>query len=61
MKRALLLEGIEAFYVLFTVVHFATYNATKIGLIKVDPESMNDERRVVHTMVGVATEAWRPP
>ncbi|KAL0458737.1 UNVERIFIED_CONTAM: Mitochondrial RNA-splicing protein MRS3 [Sesamum latifolium] len=41
----------------FTAVHFATYEAAKRGLMEVSPESVNDERLVVHATAGAAAGA----
>lgn len=59
-------ESIEAFYgtyrsvvvmnAPFTMVHFATYEAVKRGLMKVEPDNANDQRLVVHPIAGVAVE-----
>ncbi|KAF5930751.1 hypothetical protein HYC85_031624 [Camellia sinensis] len=58
VRRVAMEEGIGAFYASyrttvlmnapFTAVHFATYEAVKRGLMEVSPESVNDERWVVH-------------
>ena len=41
----------------FTAVHFATYEATKRGLMEVAPGSADDERLVVHATAGAAAGA----
>ena len=60
-------EGLGAFYASyrttvlmnapFTAVHFATYEAAKRGLMEVSPESVDDERLVVHATAGAAAGA----
>ncbi|KAK9280664.1 hypothetical protein L1049_014361 [Liquidambar formosana] len=67
VKRVLREEGFGAFYASyrttvlmnapFTAVHFATYEAAKRGLMEVSPESVNDERWVVHATAGAAAGA----
>ncbi|XP_057998524.1 uncharacterized protein LOC131177523 isoform X3 [Hevea brasiliensis] len=67
VKRVLREEGFGAFYASyrttvlmnapFTAVHFATYEATKRGLMEISPESANDERLVVHATAGAAAGA----
>ncbi|ESR38395.1 hypothetical protein CICLE_v10028816mg [Citrus x clementina] len=67
VKRVLREEGLGAFYASyrttvlmnapFTAVHFATYEATKRGLMEISPESASDERLVVHATAGAAAGA----
>lgn len=67
MKRVLREDGFRAFYASyrttvlmnapFTAVHFATYEAAKRGLMEISPESVNDERLVVHATAGAAAGA----
>lgn len=67
VKRVLTEEGFGAFYASyrttvvmnapFTAVHFATYEATKKGLVEISPESAEDERLVVHATAGAAAGA----
>lgn len=67
VKRVLREEGFGAFYASyrttilmnapFTAVHFATYEATKRGLMEISPDSANDERLVVHATAGAAAGA----
>ncbi|KAL8509246.1 hypothetical protein ACS0TY_016441 [Phlomoides rotata] len=68
VKRVLVEEGIGAFYASyrttvvmnapFTAVHFATYEATKRGLMEVSPESGGeDENLLVHATAGAAAGA----
>ena len=67
VKRVLKEDGIRAFYASyrttilmnapFTAVHFATYEAAKRGLMEISPESVNDERLVVHATAGAAAGA----
>lgn len=67
VKRVLREEGFGAFYASyrttvlmnapFTAVHFATYEATKRGLMEISPESANDERVVVHATAGALAGA----
>ncbi|PON85857.1 Mitochondrial carrier protein [Trema orientale] len=67
LKTVLREEGIRAFYASyrttvlmnapFTAVHFATYEAAKRGLMEISPESVNDERLVVHATAGAAAGA----
>ncbi|KAF8397206.1 hypothetical protein HHK36_016114 [Tetracentron sinense] len=67
VKRVLREEGFGAFYASyrttvlmnapFTAVHFATYEATKRGLMEVSPESASDERLIVHASAGAAAGA----
>ncbi|KAG8633839.1 mitoferrin isoform X1 [Manihot esculenta] len=67
VKRVLREEGFGAFYASyrttvlmnapFTAVHFATYEATKRGLMEISPESANGERLVVHATAGAAAGA----
>lgn len=67
VKRVFLEEGIGAFYASyrttvvmnapFTAVHFATYEAAKRGLTEVSPESVEDEKLVVHATAGAAAGA----
>ncbi|XP_020087415.1 mitoferrin-like [Ananas comosus] len=65
--RVLREEGIRAFFASyrttvvmnapFTAVHFATYEATKRGLMEVSPDTADDERLVVHATAGAAAGA----
>ncbi|KAK4419883.1 Mitoferrin [Sesamum alatum] len=67
VRRVLREEGFRAFYASyrttvlmnapFTAVHFATYEAAKRGLMEVSPESVSDERLVVHATAGAAAGA----
>lgn len=67
VKRVLREEGLGAFYASyrttvlmnapFTAVHFATYEATKRGLMEISPESASDERLAVHATAGAAAGA----
>ncbi|XP_022875377.1 mitoferrin-like [Olea europaea var. sylvestris] len=67
VKRVLREEGIRAFYASyrttvlmnapFTAVHFATYEAAKRGLMEVSPESVSDERLVIHATAGAVAGA----
>ncbi|KAH7519069.1 hypothetical protein ACOSP7_029198 [Xanthoceras sorbifolium] len=68
VRKVLLEEGIGAFYASyrttvvmnapFTAVHFASYEAAKRGLMKVDPErASDDESLVVHATAGAAAGA----
>lgn len=67
MKKVLREEGFRAFYASyrttvvmnapFTAVHFATYEASKRGLMEVSPENVNDERLIVHATAGAAAGA----
>ncbi|XP_073144495.1 uncharacterized protein [Henckelia pumila] len=67
VMRVLREEGIRAFYASyrttvlmnapFTAVHFATYEAAKRGLMEVSPESVSDERLVVHATAGAMAGA----
>lgn len=67
VKRVLREEGIGAFYASYkttvvmnapyTAVHFATYEATKRALMEVSPDSVSDERWVVHATAGAAAGA----
>ncbi|KAF3433805.1 hypothetical protein FNV43_RR24908 [Rhamnella rubrinervis] len=60
--RVLREEGLGAFYASyrttvlmnapFTTVHFTTYEAANRGLMKISPESANNERLVVHATAG---------
>ncbi|KAF3447466.1 hypothetical protein FNV43_RR12652 [Rhamnella rubrinervis] len=62
VKRVLREEGLGAFYASyrttvlmnapFTTVHFTTYEAANRGLMKISPESANNERLVVHATAG---------
>ncbi|XP_004490660.1 uncharacterized protein [Cicer arietinum] len=64
VKRVMSEEGFSAFYASyrttvlmnapFTAVHFATYEAAKRGLSEVSPESVDDERLIVHATAGAA-------
>lgn len=67
VKKVFREEGIRAFFASYkttvvmnapyTAVHFSTYEATKRGLTEVSPESVNDERLVVHATAGAAAGA----
>ncbi|KAL4381918.1 hypothetical protein AHAS_Ahas04G0181500 [Arachis hypogaea] len=67
VRRVALEEGVGAFFksyrttvvmnAPFTAVHFATYEATKKGLVEVPPESADDRRWVVHATAGGAAGA----
>ncbi|XWS53386.1 hypothetical protein CRYUN_Cryun11dG0152900 [Craigia yunnanensis] len=67
IKKVLKEEGFGAFYASyrttvlmnapFTAVHFATYEATKRGLIEISPKSASDERVVVHATAGALAGA----
>ena len=67
VRRVMSEEGLGAFYASyrttvlmnapFTAVHFATYEAAKRGLLEVSPESVDDERLVVHATAGAAAGA----
>ncbi|KAL8141409.1 hypothetical protein V2J09_007430 [Rumex salicifolius] len=67
VARVLREEGLGAFYASyrttvlmnapFTAVHFATYEAVKRALSEVSPESVSDERLVVHATAGAAAGA----
>lgn len=67
VKRVLKEEGIKAFYASYkttvlmnapyTAVHFATYEATKLGLLGVSPDSASDESIIVHATAGAAAGA----
>ncbi|XP_062086662.1 uncharacterized protein LOC133792749 [Humulus lupulus] len=67
MKRVLREDGFRAFYASyrttvlmnapFTAVHFATYEAAKRGLMEISPESVSDERLVVHATAGAVAGA----
>ncbi|KAL4333547.1 hypothetical protein GQ457_07G033590 [Hibiscus cannabinus] len=67
VKKVLKEEGFGAFYASyrttvlmnapFTAVHFATYEATKRGLIEISPESASDERVIVHATAGALAGA----
>ncbi|KAL5709798.1 hypothetical protein ACHQM5_020442 [Ranunculus cassubicifolius] len=67
VKRVFAEEGFGAFYASyrttvlmnapFTAVHFATYEATKRGLMEISPETASDERLVVHATAGAAAGA----
>ncbi|KAK6145235.1 hypothetical protein DH2020_022055 [Rehmannia glutinosa] len=67
VRRVLREEGIRAFFASyrttvlmnapFTAVHFATYEATKKGLMEFSPESVSDERLVIHATAGAAAGA----
>jgi solute carrier family 25 iron transporter 28/37 len=64
VKRVMSEEGFGAFYASyrttvlmnapFTAVHFATYEAVKRGLNEVSPESVDDDRLIVHATAGAA-------
>lgn len=67
VRRVVGEEGMGAFYASyrttvlmnapFTAVHFATYEAAKRGLMEVSPDSVSDERLVVHATAGAAAGA----
>lgn len=67
VKRVLKEEGFKAFYASYkttvlmnapyTAVHFATYEAAKLGLLGVSPENASDERLIVHATAGAAAGA----
>ncbi|PHU16235.1 hypothetical protein BC332_17440 [Capsicum chinense] len=67
VKRVLKEEGFKAFYASYkttvlmnapyTAVHFATYEAAKLGLMGFSPESASDERLIVHATAGAAAGA----
>lgn len=68
VRRVLVEEGVGAFYASyrttvvmnapFTAVHFAAYEAAKRGLTEVvSPESVSDERLVVHATAGALAGA----
>ncbi|KAG5515055.1 hypothetical protein RHGRI_036182 [Rhododendron griersonianum] len=67
VRRLVREEGVGAFYASyrttvlmnapFTAVHFATYEAVKRGLMEVSPDSVSDERLVVHATAGAAAGA----
>ncbi|KAG6525014.1 mitoferrin-like isoform X1 [Zingiber officinale] len=67
VARVLREEGIRAFFASYkttvlmnapyTAVHFATYEAAKRGLTEISPDSVNDERLVVHATAGAAAGA----
>nr|XP_027090720.1 mitoferrin-like isoform X1 [Coffea arabica] len=67
VKRVLREEGIGAFYASYkttvvmnapyTAVHFAIYEAAKRALMEVSPDSVSDERWVVHATAGAAAGA----
>ncbi|PIM97515.1 Mitochondrial carrier protein MRS3/4 [Handroanthus impetiginosus] len=67
VRRVLTEEGVRAFYASyrttvlmnapFTAVHFATYEAAKRGLMSISPETVSDERLVVHATAGAAAGA----
>ncbi|KAF3448981.1 hypothetical protein FNV43_RR09705 [Rhamnella rubrinervis] len=67
VKRVLREEGLGAFYASyrttvlmnapFTTVHFTMYEAAKRGLMKISPESANNERLVVHATAGALAGA----
>ncbi|KAK4720084.1 hypothetical protein R3W88_018422 [Solanum pinnatisectum] len=67
VKRVLKEEGFKAFYASYkttvlmnapyTAVHFATYEAAKLGLSGVSPDSASDESIVVHATAGAAAGA----
>ncbi|PKA67111.1 Mitochondrial adenine nucleotide transporter ADNT1 [Apostasia shenzhenica] len=60
-------EGLRAFFASyrttvvmnapFTAVHFATYEASKRGLMELSPENFNDESLIVHATAGAAAGA----
>ncbi|KAB2050590.1 hypothetical protein ERO13_A13G234700v2 [Gossypium hirsutum] len=62
VKKVLKEEGFGAFYASYrttvlmnapyTAVHFTTYEALKRGLIEISPESVSDERVIVHATAG---------
>ncbi|KAG8371520.1 hypothetical protein BUALT_Bualt13G0096100 [Buddleja alternifolia] len=67
VRRVLREDGIRGFYASYrttvlmnapyTAVHFATYEAAKRGLMEVSPESVADERLVVHATAGALAGA----
>ncbi|KAH0663468.1 hypothetical protein KY284_028399 [Solanum tuberosum] len=67
VKRVLKEEGFKAFYASYkttvlmnapyTAVHFATYEAAKLGLSGVSPDSASDESIIVHATAGAAAGA----
>ncbi|KAI3461682.1 hypothetical protein Pfo_018345 [Paulownia fortunei] len=67
VRRVLREDGIRAFFASyrttvlmnapFTAVHFTTYEAAKRGLMEVSPESVSDERLLVHATAGAAAGA----
>ncbi|KAJ6751023.1 hypothetical protein OIU85_001548 [Salix viminalis] len=67
VKRVVREEGFGAFYASyrttvlmnapFTAVYFTTYEAAKKGLMEISPDSVNDERWVVHATAGAAAGA----
>lgn len=67
MRRVFREEGLRAFFASyrttvlmnapFTAVHSATYEAAKRGLTEISPESVSDERSVVHATAGAAAGA----
>ncbi|XP_060175949.1 uncharacterized protein LOC132606449 [Lycium barbarum] len=67
IKRVLKEEGFKAFFASYkttvlmnapyTAVHFATYEAAKLGLSGVSPENASDERLIVHATAGAAAGA----
>lgn len=67
VRRVMSEEGFRAFYASyrttvlmnapFTAVHFTTYEAAKRGLMEVSPESVDDERLIVHATAGAAAGA----
>ncbi|WCJ27986.1 Mitochondrial substrate carrier family protein [Euphorbia peplus] len=64
VRRVLMEEGVGAFYksyrttvvmnAPFTAVYFAAYEAAKKALMEVSPESVGEERFVVHATAGAA-------
>lgn len=64
VRRVVREEGVGALYASyrttvlmnapFTAVHFATYEAVKRGLTEISPDSVSDERWVVHATAGAA-------
>ncbi|KAM7257341.1 hypothetical protein ACFE04_013082 [Oxalis oulophora] len=67
VKTVLRTEGFGAFYASysttvlmnapFMAVHFSTYESAKKGLMEISPESVNDERLIVHATAGAAAGA----
>jgi solute carrier family 25 iron transporter 28/37 len=67
VKRVVREEGFGAFYASyrttvlmnapFTAVYFTIYEAAKKGLMEISPDSVNDERWVVHATAGAAAGA----
>ncbi|KAE8697689.1 laccase-3-like [Hibiscus syriacus] len=67
MRRVVTEEGIGAFYASyrttaimnapFTAVHFATYEAAKRELMDMPPNTVNNERLIVHATAGAGAGA----